>query len=327
MRRSTDSVIADFYADASGNLGTAVGATGTSYSSWKGGATTYVVTWYDQSGTNNNMIQSTTTAQPIYSIINGFGTLTFNGTSSYLNTSEYSATLNTQSFTIISSATNLSNSSFGTLISSRQASPLRGYTIYKLDTNTWYLQFGKSTSQWGDLLTGVTAPAGNRMILGFNQNQSTNIISSNIQNVSTAVVTTGSVNGAGYTPSTGTITTRIGAGVTEQAPQYFFNGYINDLFYFGTSLSGTQQTNVSNLLYNDSPLDIAYVYYTFDAADVTNTSVLNRTTSLYDASLSTTGLLDGSNNVSGTTDLSLNAASSQFVTINSPMDIGKSNGL
>lgn len=255
LRRSTDSVIADFYADASGNLGTALGATGTSYSSWKGGATTYVVTWYDQSGTNNNMIQSTTSAQPIYSIINGFGTLTFNGTSSYLNTSTYSATLNTQSFTIISSATNLSNSAFGSLISSRQAAPLRGYTIYKLDTNTWYLQFGKSTSQWGDFLTGVTAPAGNRMILGFNRSQSTNIISSNIQNVSTQIVTTGSVNGAGYTPSTDTITTRIGAGVTENpTPSLFFNGYINDLFYFGTSLSSTQQTNVSNLLYNDSML-------------------------------------------------------------------------
>jgi len=254
LRRSTDSVIADFYADASGNLGTALGATGTSYSSWKGGATTYVVTWYDQSGTNNNMIQSTTADQPIYSIINGFGTLTFNGTSTFLTTSTYSATLNTQSFTIISSTTNLSNSAFGTLISSRQTiSSLRGYTIYKLDTNTWYLQFGKSTSQWGNFLTGVTAPAGNRMILGFNQSQSTNIISSNIQNVSTQIVTTGSVNGAGYTPSADTIPTRIGAGQTElTTPNFFYTGYINDIFYFGASLSGTQQTNVSNLLYNDT---------------------------------------------------------------------------
>lgn len=73
--------------------------------------------------------------------------------------------------------------------------------------------------------------------------------------------------------------------------------------------------------------DIPYAYYTFDVADVMDTSVLNRTSSLYDASLSTTGLLDDSNNISGTTDLSLNAASSQFVTINSPMDIGKSTGL
>jgi len=73
--------------------------------------------------------------------------------------------------------------------------------------------------------------------------------------------------------------------------------------------------------------DIPYVYYTFDAADVTNTSILNRTSTLYDASLSSLAVLDGSNNISGTTDLSLNSGSSQFVTINSPMDIGKSTGL
>ena len=73
--------------------------------------------------------------------------------------------------------------------------------------------------------------------------------------------------------------------------------------------------------------DIPYAYYTFDVADVTDTSVLNRTSTFYDASLSSLALLDGSNNISGTTDLSLNAASSQFVTINLPMDIGKSTGL
>jgi hypothetical protein len=73
--------------------------------------------------------------------------------------------------------------------------------------------------------------------------------------------------------------------------------------------------------------DIPYAYYTFDAADVTDTSILNRTSTFYDASLSSSVILDGLNNISGTTDLSLNAASSQFVTINSPMDIGKSTGL
>jgi hypothetical protein len=74
--------------------------------------------------------------------------------------------------------------------------------------------------------------------------------------------------------------------------------------------------------------DLAYLYYTFDQADVTGTNVLNRTSTFYDASLSTAGLLDSSNNISGTSDLSLNAsAANQFVTINSSMDIGKSTGL
>ena len=74
--------------------------------------------------------------------------------------------------------------------------------------------------------------------------------------------------------------------------------------------------------------DIPYAYYTFDIADVDGTNVLNKVSTFYDASLSSLALLDGSNNISGTTDLSLNAsAGNQFVTINSPMDIGKSTGL
>lgn len=251
MRRSTDSVVANFYADASGNLGTELGATGTSYSSWKGSATTFVVTWYDQSGINNNMIQSTTANQPIYSIINGFGTLTFNGSTAFLNTSAYSATLNTENFTIISSATNL-GSSFGALISSRHIVPsLNGYTFYKTDIQEWYFQFGTTAGAWGNLFTTVIATANIRFILGVNQSKTTNTIASTIRNVSTAVVTTVSVGSTNYTPSANTILTRIGAGTTEQSPQYFFNGYINDIFYFGKSLSGTQQTNVSNLLYTD----------------------------------------------------------------------------
>lgn len=198
------------------------------------------------------MIQNTTTAQPIYSIINGFGTLTFNGTSSYLNTSAYSATLNTQSFTIISSATNLNNTAFGTLIASRQAGPLRGYTIYKTDTNTWYFQISKSQIVWGDLLTGVTAPADNRMILGFNRSETTTTIASTITNTSTSVVNTSSVSSPSYLPSTSTISTRIGSGVTESTPQLFFNGYVNDLFYFGTSLTSARQTSIEYALYNNS---------------------------------------------------------------------------
>jgi hypothetical protein len=193
------------------------------------------------------MIQSTTTNQPIYSDNSG---LIFNGTTSYLNTSAYTATLNTPSFTIISSATNLNNGSYGVIISSRQDSPTKGYTLYKLDSNTWYVQFGTGggAGSWGNLLTNITATIGNRFILGFNQSKTTNTITSTIKNTSTTVVNTMSVTSTTYTPASNIISTRIGAGTTEQLPQFFFNGYINDIFYFGVSISGAQQTNVSNLL-------------------------------------------------------------------------------
>jgi hypothetical protein len=94
---------------------------------------------------------------------------------------------------------------------------------------------------------------------------------------------------------------------------------------------GMSITSVSNIVTkasrNTTVPDIPYAYYTFDSADITDTSILNRTSTFYDASLSSSTILDGSNNISGTTDLSLNSGSSQFITINSPMDIGKSTGL
>jgi hypothetical protein len=244
LRRSSDGTIADFYANATGSLGTGVGATGTSYSSWKGAATTFVVTWYDQSGKSNDITQSTAEYQPTYSDING---VIFNGSTTFLQGSAYSSTLNTNSFTIISSATNLNNGSFGSIISSRRTGPFSGYSLYKINTDTWYLQFGKGGGAWGDFITNTPATVDIRYIVAFNQNQSTNILSSSIKNTSTSAVSNNSINSTGYIASTG-YSTRIGAGSPEIFAQYFFNGYINDLFYFGKSLSTTEQTNVSNLL-------------------------------------------------------------------------------
>lgn len=245
LRRLTDSVTADFYADASGNLGTALGATGTSYSSWKGAATTFVDTWYDQSDKNNNIIQSITSAQPIYSDISG---VVFNGTSAFLETSAYSATLNTQTFTIISSATNLNSGWLGTIISSRSGSTvLSGYTIYKLDINKWYIQLSKGDNRWTDFITDVIATINIRYILAFNRNGTTNIVTSSIKNTSTSAVTNNSISNQSFSVSPVT-NTRIGAGDPGGTAQYFFHGNINDLFYFGKSLSSTQQSNVSNLL-------------------------------------------------------------------------------
>jgi hypothetical protein len=67
VRRSSDSVTANFYADTSGNVGTGYFGTGTSLTSWLNGATAYVTHWWDQTGNNNTAVQPTTSAQPTYS--------------------------------------------------------------------------------------------------------------------------------------------------------------------------------------------------------------------------------------------------------------------
>lgn len=53
LRKGT-STLQDFYADAAGNLGTELGATGTSVQTWLGASTGYVAIWYNQTGDSNN---------------------------------------------------------------------------------------------------------------------------------------------------------------------------------------------------------------------------------------------------------------------------------
>jgi len=63
VRNGTTSATQDFYADVFGNLLT-YPVTGQSLSSWLGGATGYVATWYDQSGKGNDATQTTPASQP-----------------------------------------------------------------------------------------------------------------------------------------------------------------------------------------------------------------------------------------------------------------------
>jgi hypothetical protein len=65
IRRSSDNVTQDFYANIAGNLGTLYDGAGTTYTSWIGASTAYVRTWYDQSGNGFHATQTTTTYQPI----------------------------------------------------------------------------------------------------------------------------------------------------------------------------------------------------------------------------------------------------------------------
>ncbi len=70
VRRGNDNTIADFYANATGSLGTALNGTGTSITSWANGATCYIPTWYDQSGSARNATQTNTAIQPTLDIAN-----------------------------------------------------------------------------------------------------------------------------------------------------------------------------------------------------------------------------------------------------------------
>jgi hypothetical protein len=74
IRRSSDSVIVDFYADNTGNLGTGYLGTGTSLSSWLNGSYAYVTKWWDQTGNQNHATQTTVGKIPIFDNVNKYVT-------------------------------------------------------------------------------------------------------------------------------------------------------------------------------------------------------------------------------------------------------------
>jgi hypothetical protein len=91
----------DFYADRLGNLLTAP-VVGQSLANWLGGATGYVTTWYDQSGSGNHATQGTAANQPVIQrATKGPGyMINFNGTSQFVTLSASYNFLNGTNITV-----------------------------------------------------------------------------------------------------------------------------------------------------------------------------------------------------------------------------------
>jgi hypothetical protein len=67
LRRSTDDLTQDFYADQNGNFWTGSNGIVTSFTDWVNGGTASVAIWYDQSGNMNHAIQiNDNSFQPVY---------------------------------------------------------------------------------------------------------------------------------------------------------------------------------------------------------------------------------------------------------------------
>ena len=85
VRRSVDNVTLDFYANAYGQLGTALNGTGTTLESWLNTSSGYVTKWYDQSGKGNHATQTSTSNQPIIDCVNNRLDFTAGSGTAYLS--------------------------------------------------------------------------------------------------------------------------------------------------------------------------------------------------------------------------------------------------
>jgi hypothetical protein len=110
VRRSSDNATQDFFGDIQGNLGTIRFGNGQSLISWLNGSTAFVTTWYDQSGYNRPVTNTTNSLQPTLSTT---GNIVYNGSSTYLNNTTPPLTSGIQKYSVLSNATTNSSSPFG----------------------------------------------------------------------------------------------------------------------------------------------------------------------------------------------------------------------
>ena len=109
VRRSSDNAVGNVYADIYGNLT----VSGSSYASWVGAGTGYIVNWYDQSGAGLTLNQPTPANQPTLNTATTPASITFSAASStFLVNSSFTFNFGAGSFTM---STIISNNTGGCL--------------------------------------------------------------------------------------------------------------------------------------------------------------------------------------------------------------------
>lgn len=244
VRRSTDNVLADVFTDISGNITFISPTSGLAVSdirTWLNGATAYVNTWYDQSGSGNHAIQSTSSAQPIFDYISNVGYGIRFGSNSTVTSLGMSSAVTTKSiFTTFMTYNNGFNTIIGTSgdpgfrtngnqiygdgqLVGREPSDFLGTIASRAYLNGWL---------WNTLNTSNQPPTVD------SSNSSPGTIKLNTWN--TALV----IRGNAYLSSATLNLISIGSNSVYSARR--MDGYIRDLFLYTTGAA----SNDATLLYN-----------------------------------------------------------------------------
>lgn len=146
VRRNSDNAEQDFYGDVFGKLGTRIYATGTSLTTWLGGATGYVRMMYDQSGNVRNIGQATNANQPTITT----SAITYSG-------SQWLELTNTQ----IPTAAMTSNSSGGLVASASSVHGWEPYLAFDLNSGTgWHSDYTSRISANNPLIYSANGQYG-----------------------------------------------------------------------------------------------------------------------------------------------------------------------
>ena len=233
IRRSSDNATQDFYADRLGNLLTAP-VTGRTLTSWLGGATAYVTTWYDQSPQNNNASQGTSANQPTLAngVIN-WGAVT----SVMLNATNG---INTTNFTLVFLVNESNKSGFSQIFST--SSTWRTGSVHLLTYGVTPRAIDTALNPAADVYSTFT----------FTDN--VNFIAVFVGTITGGTATiTPYYNGTANTATTnGTVTSfllqSVNLGGWDGDPSRTLNGTMNNVYMFNSALNTTDRQTIEGYL-------------------------------------------------------------------------------
>ena len=242
IRRGSDNVTQDFYANGNGDLGTTLGATGQSLPEWLGMSLPYVATWYDQSGQGRHATQGTTANQPIYRA--GSKRVYFSGSPVFLNLPSGTVPMNI-SYTFIARHGFNENSGGGIIGAGGNGNNTSQVNNFRLDGGNGYWNYW-----WGN----DSGPNANVL-------KAENTVVVRYDGPTTSGTTFWFINGNAYGSSvrSGFNGFAGNEAIGRTTASEFFQGPMYDVWVFASSLSDTDRNLIENRLMNASkPLPVLH---------------------------------------------------------------------
>ncbi len=223
VRRSTDNVLQDFYANRLGGSLLTTPISGTRIADWLGGATGYVTIWYDQAG-SNNATQTNTSLQPKIDYSNN--QIDFK-TSAYFNLPNGTVPYGNSNYTMIVKHNTITSP--GCIV---------GSGTYGITSNTNALEYDSSVGYknfwWNNDITGGTYAANNTVSAVYD-----NTIGRTLYVNGNSVNTNANTN-----RNSGTNQNTIGTDLRSnqgQGSNHVLNGELYYMFLFNSALNYTDR--------------------------------------------------------------------------------------
>ena len=199
--------------------------------------------WIDKS-TSGFDIAAVNAAKYASDGINGRGAMRFDGSNDYYELSNQAALNATTQDVFVVAQTRGSPSTYRSPLTSRDGYP--GYMFYAADNNTWAIWTGDAGSynqKWSTVATISDIPQ--LLELTIDSPNADYYVAGESIGTSTSY----SVNS--------THPLRVGAGSTEGAPQFYFNGDISEVIIFNSNLTTSQREILRHVLSNKYGLPMA----------------------------------------------------------------------